>query len=104
MAKGSKETRRAEESKKWKVKQCCRGHDLTVPYICFSHLRIIGGADAGVMGELQKYLNWQAEDDDNQLRADAYLLCLDCAFELLALMEKWRQSTLSPLEGKLEAD
>ena len=85
-AKGNEES----EGKKWKVKQCCRGHALTVPYVCFSHLRIIGGADDEVMKEVQKYLNWQAEDDDDQLRPDAYLLCLDCAFELLGLMERWR--------------
>jgi hypothetical protein len=90
---------KVEEGRKWKVKQCCRGHDLTVPYICFSHLRIIGGADDEAMAELRKYLKWQAEDDENNLQPGAYLLCLDCAFELLAVMERWRQGLPLMTEG-----
>ena len=74
---------------------CCRGHELPAPYF-YLQIFLQGYAGADISKAWEQFSNWSAVTPQGGLKAEGNYLCVDCFFEVLALLESWR---IGGLEG-----
>lgn len=89
-----------------KITECGRGHDLRVPYACFTNIAWIGPDAQSIQQEFAAYADWAATRSDGRSKPEGVYLCAECMLELLEIMERWREgdSELMELVKKWKRD
>ena len=79
-----------EEGSTMKVAQCCRGHQLKVPYAFFTRIQFVGPEQPN-SNEFAEYADWDCVRSDGRPKPEGNYMCAGCMLELLMVMDKWRE-------------
>jgi hypothetical protein len=74
---------------------CSAGnHPLTVPYHCIERFAHVGPMiDSEHAERYEMYERWETMNEDGGPKEDGIYLCDACFFEMMEVLERWRQGT-----------